>query len=172
MRDAVRLALSLDVFAHHRSSSSLERRFREWSKEEGHDENYHQVIWAVPYSPQLMPIEELWGIVKRSVAKNHTTDRNIDDLKRHVQQSFDSIEASTCEGLIRRSVQELEDVMKKQELFNETSIAELGQHTIDASTQSSNLNNDLQQLQHPLTVYGLQAVQVGASDSYMLVWNY
>ncbi len=61
-------------------------------------------------SPDLNPIENLWGIVKRKM--RDTRPNNADDLKAAVKATWDSIPPQQCHKLITSMPRQIEAVIK------------------------------------------------------------
>ena len=66
----------------------------------------HEVIRTPPYHPELQPIEICWGILKNEVARH--CDFTLDNLKLQVEDAFDKITATTCQGIINK-IRSVED---------------------------------------------------------------
>jgi transposase len=66
----------------------------------------YEVIRTPPYHPELQPIETCWGILKNEVARH--CDFTLANLKIQLEQAFDKITASTCQGIISK-VRSVED---------------------------------------------------------------
>jgi transposase len=60
----------------------------------------HEVIRTPPYHPELQPIEICWGILKNEVARH--CDFTLSNLKIQLEQAFDKITATTCQGIINK----------------------------------------------------------------------
>ncbi len=74
--------------------------------------NYHGVTvldWPAN-SPDLNPIENLWGIVKRKM--RDTRPNNVDDLKATVKETWASIPPQQCHRLITSMPRRIEAVIK------------------------------------------------------------
>ncbi len=69
-------------------------------------QNGHEVIRTPPYHPELQPIETCWGILKNEVARH--CDFTLSNLKIQLEQAFDKITATTCQGIINK-VRSVED---------------------------------------------------------------
>ncbi|KHJ99215.1 hypothetical protein OESDEN_00802 [Oesophagostomum dentatum] len=57
------------------------------------------VDWP-PYSPDLNPIENLWGILARKVYANNKQYRTINELRLAVMQAWGAIEPGMLENLV------------------------------------------------------------------------
>jgi hypothetical protein len=66
----------------------------------------HEVIRTPPYHPELQPIETCWGILKNEVARH--CDFTLSNLKTQLEQAFDKITATICQGIINK-VRSIED---------------------------------------------------------------
>lgn len=66
----------------------------------------HEVIRTPPYHPELQPIEICWGVLKNEVARH--CDFTLDNLKLQLEQAFDKVTATTCQGIINK-VRSVED---------------------------------------------------------------
>lgn len=66
----------------------------------------HEVIRTPPYHPELQPIEICWGVLKNEVARH--CDFTLNNLKIQLEQAFDKITATTCQGIINK-VRSVED---------------------------------------------------------------
>ncbi len=64
-------------------------------------------------SPDLNPIENLWGIVKRKM--RDTRPNNADDLKATVKETWSSIPPQQCHKLITSMPRRIEAVIKAKE---------------------------------------------------------
>ncbi len=64
-------------------------------------------------SPDLNPIENLWGIVKRKM--RDTRPNNADDLKATVKETWASIPPQQCHKLITSMPRRIEAVIKQKE---------------------------------------------------------
>ncbi len=63
-----------------------------------------------PNSPDLNPIENLWGIVKRKM--RDTRPNNADDLKAAIKETWASIQPQQCHKLITSMPHRIEAVIK------------------------------------------------------------
>ncbi len=66
----------------------------------------HDVSRTPPSHPELQPIETCWGSLQNEVARHG--DLTLDNLKRPLEQAFDKITATTCQGIID-TVRSVED---------------------------------------------------------------
>jgi transposase len=66
----------------------------------------HEVIRTPPYHPELQPIEICWGVLKNEVARH--CDFTLNNLKIQLEQAFDKITATICQGIINK-VRSVED---------------------------------------------------------------
>ncbi len=66
-------------------------------------------------SPDLNPIENLWGIVKRKM--RDTRPNNADDLKATVKETWASIPPQQCHKLITSMPRRIEAVIKAKGLY-------------------------------------------------------
>ncbi len=64
-------------------------------------------------SPDLNPIENLWGIVKRKMRNKRP--KNADELKATVKESWASIQPQQCHKLITSLPRQIEAVIKAKE---------------------------------------------------------
>ncbi len=63
-------------------------------------------------SPDLNPIENLWGIVKRKM--RNKSPKNADELKATVKETWDSIPPQQCHKLITSMPRRIEPVIKSK----------------------------------------------------------
>lgn len=79
--------------------------------------NKHWLIWNVPkqlktpaQSPDLNPIEHLWGILKRNVHQHNVSSKN--ELKRVVSEEWGKISTETCCKLVQSMGQRCKAIIK------------------------------------------------------------
>jgi len=60
----------------------------------------HTVLWAVPYTPELQPIELLWSRVKNKVATQALLRRSTEECRVQAGEAFDDVSAAECEKLV------------------------------------------------------------------------
>lgn len=63
------------------------------------------------YSPDLNPIENLWGILSRKVYANGRQFKDIESLKAAILESWASIEVEMCQKLIKSMKNRIYDVL-------------------------------------------------------------
>ena len=63
------------------------------------------------YSPDLNPIENLWGILSRKVYENGRQFKDIESLKAAILESWASIEVEMCQKLIESMKNRIYDVI-------------------------------------------------------------
>lgn len=76
------------------------------------NENRVDVIDWPAQSPDLNPIENLWAIVKKEVAK--TKPRNKAELWSHVKSAWEAIPVITCQKLAESVPRRLQAVLKQK----------------------------------------------------------
>lgn len=82
---------------------------KEWIEREG----IVCLDWPA-YSPDLNPIENLWGILVRGVFSNGRQFDEIEELKKAILEAWDSIEPSILQNLILSMKQRMFSVMVNQ----------------------------------------------------------
>ncbi len=80
-------------------------------------------------SPDLNPIENLWGIVKRKM--RDTRPNNADELKATVKETWASIPPQQCHKLITSMPRRIEAVIKLKEPLPSTYIHKLSIYTVN-----------------------------------------
>ncbi len=65
-----------------------------------------------PYSPDLNPIEQLWGIVKKKVSQRAPFGR--DEISRVIKEEWDAISMQTVRNLIDSFPKRLREVIRKK----------------------------------------------------------
>ncbi|EYC03119.1 hypothetical protein Y032_0096g2948 [Ancylostoma ceylanicum] len=65
-------------------------------------------------SPDLNPMENLWGIIARKVYSNHCQFQTIDDLKTAVIDAWEDVEDDTLRNLVNSMPNRLFEVASRQ----------------------------------------------------------
>ncbi len=73
-------------------------------------ENVPKVLWHPPQSPDLNPIEMVWGIMKNYVQKEDP--KNKSELKNAILKAWDLISTQTCINCIGHLNKVLKDVIE------------------------------------------------------------
>ena len=107
--------------------SSLQHKFRTVVKptlktevEQVAEEHGHTVLFQPPSHSELQPIEKVWAVVKNCVARLYRDGVSMDDVRRHLDEGFGKITATTCKKIIEQ-VQKLEEQYRQlaQKLYDE-----------------------------------------------------
>ena len=98
----------------------VEKLFMDWSKEStnGVDENFHKILWSVPNSPEMQPIEEVWGLAKRYAKSKYSIGRNVETLLEHVQEGFNTIKPKSCEEMVNKAVKFMNKLVQSDEVLD------------------------------------------------------
>ena len=70
---------------------------------------FHVVIFTVPYTPKLQPIELIWHQVKSAVAKQFELKRTIDNTAMQLKEAFKNISKKTATDTIHHTRQFIND---------------------------------------------------------------
>lgn len=73
-------------------------------------ENQIRVLDWPPQSPDLSPIEHLWGILKKKVAKHNTTSKAL--LKSKIFEEWEEISREVCFNLVKSMPNRVKAVLK------------------------------------------------------------
>jgi len=60
----------------------------------------HSVLWTVPYTPELQPIELLWARVKNKVATQGLLRRTTEECRDQAGKAFDDVSPDDCAKLV------------------------------------------------------------------------
>jgi hypothetical protein len=71
------------------------------------------LLWP-PQSPDLNPIEHLWGYLKRKLATYHDPTDGIQELWTRVEHEWDNIPVSICCELINSMPERIKSVLKSK----------------------------------------------------------
>ncbi len=88
-------------------------------------------------SPDLNPMENLWGIVKRKM--RDTRPNNADDLKAAIKETWASIPPQQCHKLITSMPRRIEAVIKAKEPHQVLSTYTVNEHTFQKANNSLNM---------------------------------
>ena len=77
------------------------------------DNNVVVLEWP-PQSPDLNPIEHIWGEVERRLRKADIFIKNKDILWEQLQQTWNNIEVNVCTKLIETMPRRINDVLKQK----------------------------------------------------------
>ena len=66
------------------------------------DELDFEYIFTPPYTPNLQPIETVWGVVKNKVASQYVYGRNIEQLREQTLEAFDTVSSDTVTGILKK----------------------------------------------------------------------
>lgn len=61
----------------------------------------YRIIYTPPFTPEVQPIELLWGTVKRQVAEKAVINRTIQQTKQQVEEAFQAVDEVACNSLIQ-----------------------------------------------------------------------
>lgn len=61
----------------------------------------HSLVYTPPFTPEVQPIELLWGRVKRLVAEKAVINRTIQHTKQQVEQAFQAVDKVACNSYIQ-----------------------------------------------------------------------
>ncbi len=75
------------------------------------DHGFEVMVWP-PQSPDLNPIEHLWGHLKRKLAEYGEPPSSIQELWTRVQKEWDDIGEQECRNLIESMPRRVEAVLK------------------------------------------------------------
>ncbi|CDF41123.1 unnamed protein product [Chondrus crispus] len=64
-------------------------------------DNFISVLEWPPYSPDLNPIENLWGTLVRSVYAHQRQFKNVDSLSECIRDAWDEINNETLNALVK-----------------------------------------------------------------------
>ncbi len=90
------------IFQHELAPSHIAKCTKSWLNDHG--------VGVLDWSPDLNPIENLWGIVKRKIRNKRT--KNADELKATVKETWASIPSQQCHKLITSMPRRIEAVIK------------------------------------------------------------
>ena len=75
------------------------------------DHDIDVLTWP-PQSPDLNPIEHLWGILKRRLAAYEVAPKGITELWERVEAEWEKIDASVCQKLMESMPRRMEAVIR------------------------------------------------------------
>jgi transposase len=75
----------------------------------------HYLCFFPPYTPQLNPIENIFGIWKRDALK--TTMRTKEDVLAEIEKGKEHITQTVCENCYKHTLTYFIDIMKKEDLY-------------------------------------------------------
>ena len=74
-------------------------------------QEFRTMVWPAQ-SPDLNPIEHLWGHLKRRLAGYEQPPKGIQELWRRIEEEWGKIPAEVCQGLIESMPRRIEAVLK------------------------------------------------------------
>ena len=74
-------------------------------------QEFRTMVWPAQ-SPDLNPIEHLWGHLKRRLAGYEQPPKGIQELWRRIEEEWGKIAAEVCQGLIESMPRRIEAVLK------------------------------------------------------------
>jgi len=83
------------------------RKVKEWLE----GQEFQTMVWPAQ-SPDLNPIEHLWGYLKRRLAEYEHHPKGMEELWRRIEEEWDKIPAEVCQGLIESMPRRIEAVLK------------------------------------------------------------
>ena len=69
------------------------------------------MVWPIQ-SPDLNPIEHLWGYLKRRFAEHENSSSGIHELWKRIQVDWEEISVAECQKLIESMPRRIEAVLK------------------------------------------------------------
>jgi transposase len=76
------------------------------------EQNVRVMEWP-PLSPDLNPIENLWGILSRKVYANGKQYHSINELKKSIQEAWDGIPMTVLNNLVKSMPNRCIEVLKR-----------------------------------------------------------
>ena len=95
------------VFQQDNDSKHKSQRTKDWLS----SKSISTMIWP-SQSPDLNPIEHLWGVVKRKLGEYQETPKGMHELWEGVGEVWSKIDVETCRSLIRSMESRVQAVLK------------------------------------------------------------
>jgi transposase len=83
------------------------KKVKEWLD----GQEFRTMVWPAQ-SPDLNPIEHLWGYLKRRLAEYEHPPKGMEELWRRIEEEWNKIPAEVCQGLIESMPRRIEAVLK------------------------------------------------------------
>jgi transposase len=83
------------------------KKVREWLD----DQEFRTMVWPAQ-SPDLNPLEHLWGHLKRRLVEHEHPPKGMEELWRRIEEEWNKIPAEVCQKLIESMPRRIEAVIK------------------------------------------------------------
>lgn len=95
------------VFQHDNDTKHAAKITKYWL----HDRGFEVMQWP-PQSPDLNPIEHLWGEVKRAIASDGSDATNLNSLWQKTESTWNAIDPAKCSKLVSSMPHRIAAVLK------------------------------------------------------------
>ncbi|KAG9402776.1 hypothetical protein AC1031_006325 [Aphanomyces cochlioides] len=72
----------------------------------------HSVAWTPPYHSDMQPIELVWSDVKGKVGRQYTAETTFEDVRRRLEQAFDTLSSQTIYNCIAHTEKKIAEMNK------------------------------------------------------------
>jgi len=95
------------IFQQDNDSKHTCKKVREWLD----NQEFRTIVWPAQ-SPDLNPLEHLWGHLKRSLVEHEHPPKRMKELWRRIEEEWNKIPAEVCQKLIESMPRRIEVVIK------------------------------------------------------------